>query len=107
MNFTLLFTVLFLSLTSFAFEDGTYTCGSRTDFFEVTYKVKTLTVDGISLPHLDITKSFYKQPTDPTSKDRTFNIKGIATLFINDEGQEGLGLGNVIVDLTAGRIVCK
>lgn len=107
MKLTLILTTLLLSLSSYAFQDGTYTCGSRANFFEATYKIKTLSVDGIALPHLDIINNYYKKPTDPDSKESSYQIKGIATVFTNNEGRETLVLGNVTIDLTEGRITCK
>lgn len=106
MKFGIIFTTLLASLSAFGFQDGTYTCGSRVDFFEATYKIKTLNIEGTQLPHFEITKKYYAKPTDPASKDHSFQISGIATVFTNDEGQETLVLGNITVDLTAGRITC-
>lgn len=107
MKSLLIAATLLLSVSAFSFQDGTYTCGSRADFFEAIYKVTTLTVEGTQLPHFEITKNYYKKPTDPASKDRSFKISGIATVFTNNEGGETLVLGNIMVDLTAGRITCK
>ena len=107
MKLSLLLTTLLLSLSSYAFQDGTYTCGSREEFIEITYILKSLTVDGTDLPHLNITKNIYKKPTDPTSKDRSYQISGIATTFIDNKGQETLVLGNFTLDLTNGKIACK
>ena len=107
MKFMLVAATLLLSISAFSFQDGTYTCGSRADFFEAIYKVTTLTVEGTQLPHFEITKNYFKSPTDPASKDHSFKISGIATVFTNNEGVETLVLGNVMVDLTAGRITCK
>lgn len=107
MKLALFSSALLLSISTFAFQDGTYKCGSRENFFEATYKVTTLTVNGVKLPHFDITKNYYANPADTATKDRTFQISGIATVFNNDEGQETLILGNIMVDLTAGRITCK
>ena len=98
---------LLLSFSAFSFQDGTYTCGNRADFFEAVYKVTTLTVEGTQLPHFEITKNYFKSPTNPDSKDHSFKISGIATVFTNNEGVETLVLGNIMVDLTAGRITCK
>lgn len=98
---------LLLSVSAFSFQDGTYTCGNRADSFEAVYKITTLTVDGTLLPHFEITKNYFKKPTDPASKDHSFKISGIATIFTNDEGVETLILGNTMVDLVAGRITCK
>lgn len=107
MKSSLLLSILFLSLSSYAVQDGTYNCGNRADLFEITYKIKTLNVNGIDLPHLDITKNYYKKPTEPNSVDKTYQIKGVATVFTNEEGRETLVLGNIAVDLTAGRITCN
>lgn len=107
MKSILLAATLLLSVSAFSFQDGTYTCGSRADFFEAVYKVTTLNVQGTQLPHFEITKNSYINPADPTSKDRSFKISGIATVFTNSEGVETLVLGNTMVDLTAGRITCK
>lgn len=107
MKLSIFLTAILLSFSSYAFQDGTYTCGSRADFFEVTYKVKSLNVDSTQLPYFEVTMNHFKKPTDPASKDRSYQISGIATVFTNDEGQETLVLGNITVDLTAGRITCK
>lgn len=107
MKLSLLLSVLFFTLSSYAIQDGTYTCGSRANFFDITYKVKTLSVEGIDLPHLEITKNYYKKPTDPKSADKTYLIKGIANVFTNEDGVETLVLGNIAVELTAGRITCE
>ena len=107
MKSLLIAATLLLSVSAFSFQDGTYTCGSRADFFEAIYKITTLTVDGTHLPHFEITKTYYKNPADPASKDRSFKISGIATVFNSHEGVETLVLGNIMVDLTAGRITCK
>lgn len=98
---------LLLSISAFSFQDGTYTCGSRADFFEAVYKVTTLNVQGTQLPHFEITKTYFKNPTDAASRDHSYKISGIATVFTNNEGVETLVLGNTMVDLTAGRITCK
>lgn len=107
MKTLLIAATLLLSATAFSFQDGTYTCGSRADFFEAIYKVTTLTIEGTQLPHFEITKNYFKKPTDPASKDRSFKISGIATVFTNEDSVETLVLGNIMVDLTAGRITCK
>lgn len=98
--------LLFSSL-SFAYEDGTYHCGKRENLFESTYTIKTLTVDGISLPHLNITKTYYRNPENPNSQDKTYNIKGVATVFTDENGKETLALGSLTIDLEAGRVNCK
>lgn len=107
MKFIIFFTALFGTMSSYAFQDGTYTCGSRADFLEVIYKVKTLTIENTELPHFEITKKHYQKPNDPNSKDRIYKISGVATVYTDDAGQETLGLGNITVDLTQGRIICQ
>lgn len=107
MKSLLIAATLLLSVSALAFQEGTYTCGSRADSFEAIYKVTALTIEGTALPHLEITKNYFKSPTDPASKDHSFKISGIATVFTNNEGVETLVLGNTMVDLTAGRITCK
>jgi|GEM_PF-3278253 len=101
---------LLLSLCSYsalAFDEGTYTCGSRADFHEAIYKITTLTVNGVSLPYLEITNNYYKKPTDPNSKNHTYQAKGIANHFIDDEVSEFLILGHFTLKLTNGKIICK
>lgn len=107
MKLSLLLTTLLLSLSSYAFQDGTYTCGNRDKFVEITYILKSLTINGTSLPFLNIIKNIYKKPSDPNSKDHSYQISGIATTFIDEKGQETLVLGNFTLDLTDGKITCK
>lgn len=98
---------LLLTTNVYAFEEGTYNCGSREKRYEATYTVKTINVDGIKLPHLDVTKTYYKNPEDQNSKDRTYNIQGIANRYTDDTGSEVLVMGNMTLELEAGRINCN
>lgn len=98
---------LFVSLNIWAYQDGEYTCGNRDKFYETTYKVTTLKADGKHLPYLEITKKFFKNPAQPDSADKTYYIKGFATLFTTDLGQETLTIGSIALDLAEnGRPSC-
>lgn len=100
-------TALLFSIAAFAVEDGTYTCGSRADLHEATYKVKTLNLDGVQIYHLDITRHMYKNPNLPNSEDRMYKINGVANQFTDDKGTEVLVLANLTLNLENGRISCK
>lgn len=104
---SLLLSVLTLaSVSASAYQDGVYHCGSKANYLEFTYKISTVTSNGISIPHLDITKKYYKKPTDPNSSDKTYQIQGLATVFKTDAGDETLVLGNITIDTTTGRPSC-
>ena len=101
-SFLTLLVTLTLSVSALAFTDGEYTCGSKSDKFQYTYKITTLAINGIALPHLDITKAY----SPDNAQDKAYTIKGVATQFTNDEGQEILVLGNITLELTSGRPSC-
>lgn len=107
MKLSALLTTILVSVSGFAFQDGTYNCGSRENFQENIYKVKTLTIDGIQLPHLDVTRHFYKDPNDPKSEDRTYHVQGIANHYTDNNTHEVLMLGNMTIELESGKINCK
>lgn len=107
MKLLLLLTTFLVSVSGFAYEDGTYNCGNRENFQVNIYKVKTLTIDGIQLPHLEVTRHFYKNPNDPKSEDRTYHIQGIANHYTADNDHEVLMLGNMTIELESGRIDCN
>ncbi|MBY0554822.1 hypothetical protein K2P97_09850 [bacterium] len=106
MKSLLLSALALASISSAAYQDGTYNCGSKATYLEFTYKISTVTSNGISMPHLDITKKYYKKPSDPNSVDKTYNIQGFATVFKTDAGDETLVLGNLAIDTTTGRPSC-
>ena len=91
---------LFLfSFSAYAFQDGEYICGGNsTDQTTYSYKIKSLNVSGTSLPYLEVTT---------TSPEESHSIKGIATQFTNTAGSEILVLGNVTLELKAGRPGCR
>ena len=96
-----LVTGLFVSLSSFAVQEGVFHCASKDSSAQITYKISTLSAGAVSVPVLEITSTLV---TDGASQ--TFNVKGIATLFTNDKGAETLTLGNHVIELTAGRPSC-
>lgn len=105
--FVLALSFIFSSIAANAYQDGEYTCGNRDKFFEITYKIKTATIDGATLPLLDITKKYYKNPADPNSVEKTYHIKGVATAFSDETGAETLTLGSIAVDVSNnGRPSC-
>lgn len=106
MKSLLLSALTLASVSASAYQDGTYNCGSKANYLEYTYKITTVTSNGVALPHLDITKKYYKKPTDPNSVDKTYFIQGLATVFKTDAGDETLVLGNMTVDTTTGRPSC-
>ncbi len=101
-NLILVFTFCAASLSSYAYQDGEYTCGNRDKFFEITYKITTLNLNGSSLPMLNITKKYYKNPAEPNSVEKTYHIDGMATVYSDESGQETLTLGNIAVDVSNG-----
>lgn len=101
-SFLALLASLTLSVSALAFTDGEYTCGTKTDKFQTTYKITTLDMNGLNLPHLEVTSIQRLQD----SPEKTYNIKGIATQFNNDQGEEILVLGNITLGLTGGRPGC-
>jgi len=99
----ILTTALLFSLSSWAFVDGEYTCGSRAEEFLYTYKITTLTINGVDLPYLEVTNTIFSQDGTP---DKTHTVKGFPTHLTNSAGEEMLLLGNVNLNLTAGRPSC-
>ena len=98
------FTVIFSS-PLFAAQDGTYTCGSRTDKMQFVYEIKNVDMNGTQLPLLKITKTVFGNPELGTA-DKTHTLKGMATHFSNDEGVEFIVLGNTTLEIVNGRPSC-
>jgi hypothetical protein len=93
-----------VSFSAQAYQDGTYICSSPT--LQLTYKISTVNLNGVSVPHLDITKKYFKNTTDPTSVNKTYKIQGFATVYKTDTGTETLAIGNMALDTTSGRVSC-
>ncbi|MEQ1722822.1 MAG: hypothetical protein ABL930_06570 [Pseudobdellovibrio sp.] len=106
-SLALFLTTALVSFSAQAYQDGTYVCGSQASSLEFTYKISTITVGGVALPHLDITKKYFKKPTDPNSVDKTYQIQGFATVYKTDAGNETLVIGNITLDTTTGRVNCS
>lgn len=92
---------LTLGLSAQAYQTGTYECGN--DKFNFKYTIKTLGTGETTVPYLDVVKTFKATDTAP---EKTYNIRGAATHFTNDEGSEILVLGNITLELTNGRPGC-
>jgi hypothetical protein len=96
-----------VSFSAQAYQDGTYVCGSPVSSLELTYKISTVSLNGVSVPHLDITKKYYKKPSDPNSVDKTYQIQGFATVYKTDSATETLVIGNITLDTSSGRVNCN
>lgn len=95
---------LFIGSNTFAaVTDGEYTCSSKNDKIQFVFNLKTVTTDGVALPFVEVTKTYFADGNEPT---RTYKVKGIATSFIDDQGVESLSLGNMMITLTQGRPSC-
>lgn len=92
---------LTLGLSAQAYQTGTYECGN--DKFNFKYTIKTLGTGDVTVPHLDVEKTY--KATDSTP-EKNYRIRGVATHFTNDEGKEVLVLGNITLELTNGRPSC-
>jgi hypothetical protein len=102
MKSALVFVVgLLLSISVFAVQDGEYRCSSKDKTDQVTYKINTLTVSGLSLTVMEVTRV-----TTDEDGTKTYAVKGVANQFTNDKGEEILTLGNHVVELVAGRPSC-
>jgi hypothetical protein len=93
---------LLLSLSAFAVQSGEYHCASKDNKIEVTYKIETVTVKGLSLTVMEV-----RHVTTDETGAKTYVIKGVANEFVNDKGEEMLMLGNNAIELVAGRPSCS
>lgn len=95
MKISILATGLMISSFAFAFQPGEYNCGNSEN--QYSYKIKSLDLNGTSVPYLEVNSA---------EAGKTHTIKGIATQFTNSEGYDVLVLGNVTLELHAGRPTC-
>ncbi len=104
----LFFATVLLSLSARAFTTGEFHCTSGDDnnSLSITYKIKSLNVNNVELPYLDISKTYHKNPADPGSKDIVYVVQGIATRFLSSNGKEQLALAGSIIELTEGKPSC-
>ena len=89
-----------------AIKDGVYSCHSPKGLVDITYKFKTVAVDGIEMPYLDVTQYFHKNPEDPNSQEHVYTVKGFATQFGDEQGGERLALAALTIELKSGRPAC-
>ena len=95
MKSVLFFAIVVLTFSAQAYKAGTYVCSAEN--LSVTYKIKEVSVGGVAVPHLEITK---------VSGEHTNVVKGFATQFSNNAGAEILGIGALKIELQDGRPGC-
>ncbi|AGH95896.1 hypothetical protein [Pseudobdellovibrio exovorus] len=100
------FAVVALSYSAHAFKDGSYNCRSEKSGYEVNYEIKSISFNGIVMPHLEVTQVHPANPEDPTSTEKVYVTKGLATQFLGQGGSEILGLGALRVEMKNGRPSC-
>ncbi|HRO67810.1 MAG TPA: hypothetical protein PL182_09630 [Pseudobdellovibrionaceae bacterium] len=99
---------LLFSFAASAYTDGTYTCATNVPDLPRVVKIETVQIkDGLSLPYMEITRSFRKVPNDPNSGIETTQLKGFAA-HSTAGGREMLVLAAMRVDFQDGQIQnCK
>lgn len=94
---------LLVSTSAFAVVDGDYSCATVDGKTTITYKIASLTVGGVTVPVVEITRT---SAADADKPAQSYTSKGVATVFTKANGTETLVLGNSTVELTAGRPSC-
>ncbi|MBX3039388.1 MAG: hypothetical protein KF789_01615 [Bdellovibrionaceae bacterium] len=99
---------LLLASVASAYTDGTYTCATNSPGLPRVVKIETIQVkEGLSLPYMEITRSFRKNPSDPNSEIETTELKGFAA-HSKAGTREMLVLAAMRVDFEGGQIQnCK
>ena len=89
-----IFAIAFISLISFsaaAYKDGTYNCKNRSAKLpDNVYKIQTLNVGGVSIPHVEVTLYFFSVPRDENSTIVDAHLKGLATVSSSAKDTETL-----------------
>lgn len=96
-----------LAYSAQAFKDGIYSCRNEKAGLEISYKIKSLTVGGVTMPHLEVTQTYEKNPNDPNGGPVVYVAKGLATQFVDNAGGEMLALGAMRIELKEGRPACR
>ena len=94
---------LLVSASVFAVQDGIYECATADGKIAAVYKFQTLTVGALSVPVVEITRVF---SNDDKTTTTNYTAKGVANIFSDNKGSEKLVIGNITVELTAGRPSC-
>jgi hypothetical protein len=87
---------LLLALTgtpAFAYRDGTYRCKNLRNLPDNIYQIRTISVSGVELPHVEATRYFPKNPGEPNGPVSESRLKGIAALVTGADVRETLLLG--------------
>lgn len=104
--FFALATLLFTVNATASLKDGNYSCSSPKGQLEVVYKIRSLPLADVELPFLEVTRTFTRDPQDPTSKEIVYVVKGIANYFTDSEGNARLTIGAMNIELKDGRPAC-
>ncbi|MGZ3726943.1 MAG: hypothetical protein ACXWQQ_14155 [Pseudobdellovibrio sp.] len=104
MKSALVLALALIGSTSFAsLVSGQYHCATADNSYQITYKITNVTTGGVEIPYVDVTQVYAADGTTPA---RTFNLKGVANLATDENGQQRLMIGNLNVSLTNGRPSC-
>lgn len=102
------FASLLIASAASAYTDGTYNCATNSPDLPRIVKIETIEIkEGLSLPYMEVTRSFRKVPGDPNSGIETTELKGFAALS-KSGNREMLVLAATRVDFEEGKIQnCK
>ena len=99
---------LTLSVSAFAYPEGTFTCKTQDDLPFDTYKITNISVGGTTLPLVEIDRYFRAPEGKPP---RHSNIRGFASVSVGENSGgpvEYLGLAALILEFRSGKLVgCK
>lgn len=91
-----------LSVSAFAYVDGTFSCKNVEGLPNNVYKVST---DAAGVPMLEATRYYRQTETSPTTKTV---LKGYAMVAESSEGVDALVLGGVTLDFDGDKLAnCK
>jgi len=85
-----------ISSSAFSFQEGSYECLSKDSAVKAEYKVVSLSQGGVSMPYLEIIRTFYG---NKQTEDKVFTLKGVASVHTDNTGQESLILEAVSLAL--------
>lgn len=101
-TFSILF---FISVNAFAYLDGSYLCPTKKDLPEDVYRIQTVSLGGISIPYLQITRHYRANLNDKNSPILKSEISGFATLFTGSDKQfEILSIAAITIEITNNKV---